>query len=153
MVVLYLSFRACFHLKKHRHKEAHSITSAFPMPVTMSSLPMLGLPMMTTHSIPSAMDLMQNHALMHHGVAVHFHLAGSINAETDIPLVPPLKHHNFRVFWLNNKEMFFTQKSELILQEICRKGVEREDSGDGFHHGKHSILILLCWNSFFCVFS
>ncbi|ODM97221.1 DmX-like protein 2 [Orchesella cincta] len=125
---------ACFHLKKHRHKEAHSITSAFPLPMTMSSLPMMGLPMMATHSIPSAMDLMQNHALMHHGVAVHFHLAGSINAETDIPLVPPLKHHNFRVFWLNNKEMFFTQKSELILQEICRKGVEREDSGDGFGH-------------------
>lgn len=92
--------------------------------------------MINSHAIPSAMDLMHSHALMHHGVAVHFHLAGSINAETDIPIVPPLKHHNFRVFWLNNKEMFFTQKSELILQEICRKGLEREDSGDGLGQGE-----------------
>lgn len=95
--------------------------------------------MHNAHSIPSAMDLMHSHAMMHHGVTVHFHLAGSINAETDIPLVPPLKHHNFRVFWLNNKEMFFTQKSELILQEICRKGMEREDSaGDGLDGSKRS---------------
>lgn len=77
---------------------------------------------------------------MHHGVAVHFHLAGSINAETDIPLVPPLKHHNFRVFWLNNKEMFFTQKSELILQEICRKGMEREDSAEPLAPGTYDLI-------------
>ncbi|OXA37046.1 DmX-like protein 2 [Folsomia candida] len=101
--------------------------------ISGAALPMLGLP--SVHSIPSTMDFVQAHHMMHHGIAVHFHLSASINAETDIPLVPALKHHNFRVFWLNNKEMFFTQQAETILQEICRKGMERDDSGDNFDEG------------------
>jgi hypothetical protein len=131
-----LTFRACFHLKKSRHKERHhSITSAFPLPMMSATpLPMLGIPM-SMHSIPSSLDYVQSHSLMHHGISVHFHLAGSINAETDIPLVPPLKHHNFRVFWLNNKEMFFTQQAEIILHEICRRGMERDLTGDNFDEG------------------
>jgi hypothetical protein len=100
-----------------------------------ASLPMMGLP--STNSIPTTLDFVQSHNLMHHGITVHFHLSASINADTDIPLVPALKHHNFRVFWLNNKEMFFTQRAEIILQEICRKGMERDDSGENFEEGRN----------------
>lgn len=74
--------------------------------------------------------------LAYNSACIHFHLAGSINSETDIPLVPPLKNHNFRVFWLNNKEMFFTQQAEAIMQEICRRNLEREDSLAQMEDGK-----------------
>ena len=118
-------------MKKSRHKEnPHSITAAFPLPLH-TSLPILGL-----NAYSSILDYSHSHTgLLNHGPSVHFHLAGSINAETDIPLVPPLKHHNFRVFWINNKEMFFTQQSEAILQELCRKGMERDESMDNTDDG------------------
>ncbi|KAG8181368.1 hypothetical protein JTE90_008839 [Oedothorax gibbosus] len=58
--------------------------------------------------------------------SLHFHLAGSINAETDIPLVPRLSHGrtkepNFVVHWLNNKEMAFTHAAEHLLQDVSDK--------------------------------
>jgi hypothetical protein len=36
---------------------------------------------------------------------------------------------------MNNKEMFFTQQAEAILQELCRKGMERDDSMDNTENG------------------
>ena len=53
-------------------------------------------------------------------------MAASINAETDIPLVPSLSgittcgdaEQNFVIHWLNNKEMHFTSEAENILLEV-----------------------------------
>ena len=67
----------------------------------------------------------------------HFHLAASINAATDIPLVPSLapggtsgnpddSEHNFVLHWLNNKEMYFTQEAENILLEVSKRALEKE---------------------------
>ncbi|KAF2367901.1 RAVE complex protein Rav1 C-terminal [Trinorchestia longiramus] len=68
----------------------------------------------------------------------HFHLAASINAATDIPLVPSLSssslpgggsdesEHNFVLHWLNNKEMHFTQEAENILLEVSKKALEKD---------------------------
>jgi len=112
---VFILLRACFHLKKHRHKEAHhSINSPFPVPVALASSSG-GVPStLGQHNglamSMSSLDYAHSNALAYHGACIHFHLTGSINSETDIPLVPPLKNHNFRVFWLNNKEMFFTQQ-------------------------------------------
>lgn len=69
----------------------------------------------------------------------HFHLAASINAATDIPLVPSLasggnsggpdeSDHNFVLHWLNNKEMHFTQETENLLLEISKRTFEKEAS-------------------------
>ncbi|CAG0916295.1 unnamed protein product [Notodromas monacha] len=66
---------------------------------------------------------------------IHFHLAGSINAETDIPLVPSMKGNpntdsgkepEFVVHWLNNKEMHFTAEAESILLDLGKKAIEEE---------------------------
>ena len=70
---------------------------------------------------------------------LHFHLAGTINALTDIPLVPRMttspnggqeNQHNFVLHWLNNKEMQFTQEAEKIMDDLFRivqdKDVELE---------------------------
>ncbi|CAG0879086.1 unnamed protein product [Darwinula stevensoni] len=71
--------------------------------------------------------------------SIHFHLAASINAHTDIPLVPslaPLDHTSvemdrlnqtqFVLHWLNNKEMYFTMQAEQILLELGKKALESE---------------------------
>lgn len=55
--------------------------------------------------------------------AFHFHLAGSINPKTDIPLLPTTGNPNDQLFhfqlnWLNNKELQFTTEAEKILQEM-----------------------------------
>lgn len=63
---------------------------------------------------------------------VHFHLAASINAETDIPLVPTMlgvsntSEPNFVLHWLNNKEMAFTLAAEQLIQEISQKVLNDE---------------------------
>ncbi|XP_052099551.1 dmX-like protein 2 isoform X2 [Mytilus californianus] len=65
---------------------------------------------------------------------LHFHLAGSINPETDIPLLPVVNtdgdvQHNFQLHWLNNKELQFTMEAETILQEM-HKGTMYEGQMD-----------------------
>ena len=52
---------------------------------------------------------------------LHFHLAATINALTDIPLVPAINSsanvvHKFSLHWLNNKEIYFSLEAEKILQ-------------------------------------
>ena len=98
-------------------------------------------------SLPSTLSVHDFHTYAIHGSAMtpglHFHLAASINAETDIPLVPSLatsgRSHdrpNFVMHWMNNKEMVFTAKAERILHEasqrIFRENTESEPkSGQG----------------------
>ncbi|ESO86706.1 hypothetical protein LOTGIDRAFT_235301 [Lottia gigantea] len=67
-------------------------------------------------------------AIHHNGVSpvLHFHLAGSINPETDIPLQPVTGNkgdveHNFKINWLNNKELQFTIEAEKILQDLYKQ--------------------------------
>ena len=56
---------------------------------------------------------------------LHFHLAATINALSDIPLVPAMTNshnpggatsHKFSLHWLNNKEIYFSLEAEKILQ-------------------------------------
>ena len=67
---------------------------------------------------------------------MHFHLAATINALTDIPLVPAMNSpgnsgvvHKFSLHWLNNKEIYFSLEAEKILQELAKVALKREDSG------------------------
>jgi hypothetical protein len=58
---------------------------------------------------------------------LHFHLAASVNAETDIPLVPSISYCNprpaFVLHWLDNKEMHFSMQAESLLEELTRYSV------------------------------
>lgn len=51
-------------------------------------------------------------------------MAASVNAETDIPLVPSISYCNpkpaFVLHWLDNKEMQFNLQAELFLEEFAR---------------------------------
>ncbi|CAG0879339.1 unnamed protein product [Cyprideis torosa] len=68
----------------------------------------------------------------------HFHLAASINAETDIPLVPSMvakdpekDHHQFVLHWVNSKEMQFTEQAEEILLQLGKKALGADSNGMG----------------------
>ncbi|XP_055901191.1 dmX-like protein 2 isoform X3 [Biomphalaria glabrata] len=72
-------------------------------------------------------------AIHHNGVSpvLHFHLACSINPDTDIPLLPIVGNkedvdNNFRLHWLNNKELEFTMEAEKLLQELHQKLMAEE---------------------------
>ncbi|XP_030381698.1 dmX-like protein 2 isoform X2 [Scaptodrosophila lebanonensis] len=90
-------------------------------------------------SLPSSCSVHDFHSYGFHGSGVtpgmHFHLAASINAETDIPLVPsmqtsdPANQNVFILHWLNNKEMHFTLQAEAILQELTKKVIDEENGG------------------------
>lgn len=92
-------------------------------------------------SLPSSCSVHDFHSYGFQGSGVtpgmHFHLAASINAETDIPLVPsmqtsdPANQNVFILHWLNNKEMHFTLQAEAILQELTKKVIDEEN---GLHH-------------------
>ena len=67
---------------------------------------------------------------------LHFHLSATINALTDIPLVPAMNsgleggtQHRFLLHWLNNKEIYFSIEAGKILRELARLALKREDSG------------------------
>ncbi|RWS23024.1 DmX-like protein 2, partial [Leptotrombidium deliense] len=94
-------------------------------------------------NLPSTYSVHDFHSFGIHGTAMtpgfHFHLAASINAETDIPLVPSLisadgvssetkNTPNFIIHWLNNKEMVFTQRAEKLLQQISMKIFQAESA-------------------------
>ncbi|XP_052281684.1 dmX-like protein 2 isoform X4 [Dreissena polymorpha] len=95
----------------------------------------------TVMSMPSLSSISSSHdfhkfCVHQNGLvpSIHFHLAASINPETDIPLAPTLGRkaggeHTFQLHWLNNKELQFTMESEKILQEMHRRaGFEDHDS-------------------------
>ncbi|CAN8004949.1 unnamed protein product, partial [Ixodes hexagonus] len=93
-------------------------------------------PRETIPSLPSTYSVHDFHSfgLQGSGVAagLHFHLAASINAETDIPLVPSLSgttsgnghEPNFVLHWLNNKEMSFSSATEQLIQELSLKAIQ-----------------------------
>ncbi|CAG2169135.1 unnamed protein product [Oppiella nova] len=93
-------------------------------------------------TLPSTFSVHDFHSFGIYGNAMapglHFHLTASINAETDIPLVPSMSTNingadsstkpSFVMHWLNNKEMFFTQSAEKILQDISLKIIQNEST-------------------------
>ncbi|KAM7285267.1 dmX-like protein 2 [Ixodes scapularis] len=93
-------------------------------------------PRETIPSLPSTYSVHDFHSFGLQGSGVvaglHFHLAASINAETDIPLVPSLSaaassnghEPNFVLHWLNNKEMSFSSATEQLIQELSLKAIQ-----------------------------
>lgn len=95
-------------------------------------------------TLPSTLSVHDFHSFGVCGTAItpgfHFHLAASINAETDIPLVPSMStndavnssgtrnYPNFVIHWLNNKEMVFTRAAEKLLQDISVKIMQYESA-------------------------
>ncbi|XP_035791967.1 dmX-like protein 2 isoform X1 [Anopheles albimanus] len=134
--------KTCFHIRRHaKHGGGGGVNglngmgAGFGGPGASSSPGGFGNAPIPT--LPSTYSVHDFHSYGYHGTGMtpglHFHLAASINAETDIPLVPslhttdPAAQPNFILHWLNNKEMHFTPQAEGILQEITRKVIEKED--------------------------
>ena len=98
--------------------------------------PIQGLPhVFSTHDVSS-----YGYHAMGVTAGYHFHLAASINAATDIPLVPCLStprssnnNNNFVLHWLNNKEMTFTQQAEKMLLEVSKRALDKENNNQHKH--------------------
>merc|ERR1719334_661690 len=80
-------------------------------------------------TLPSTYSIHDFHNFSFQGTGIspglHFHLSATINAYTDIPLVPTMTSdydgivdHKFVLHWLNNKEMFFSLEAGKILREL-----------------------------------
>lgn len=122
--------KTCFHIRRHAKNGAiiGNISARIDEPLRNSPIP----------SLPSSYSVHDFHSYGFHGTGVspgmHFHLAASINAETDITLVPsmqtadPSNHINFILHWLNNKEMHFSLQAESILQELTKTIIEKEEN-------------------------
>merc|ERR1719192_2729394 len=91
-------------------------------------------------TLPSTYSIHDFHNFSFQGTGIspglHFHLSATINALTDIPLVPSMTtddeggvRHKFVLHWLNNKEMFFSLEAAKILRELAKLALTREDSG------------------------
>ncbi|KAK9710406.1 WD domain, G-beta repeat [Popillia japonica] len=90
-------------------------------------------------TLPSTYSVHDFHSYGYHGTGVtpglHFHLAASVNAETDIPLVPRISYCNprpaFVLHWLDNKEMHYTMLAgSLLMQEMSRKVHENPETDE-----------------------
>lgn len=136
--------KTCFHIRRHAKNGAivGTVAPGFAGHGTDSSIGHSPIP-----SLPSTYSVHDFHSYGYHGTGVspgvHFHLAASINAETDIPLVPSMQttdasnQPNFILHWLNNKEMNFTLQAEAILQELTRKTIEKEEIHHHVINGAH----------------
>ncbi|KXJ76162.1 hypothetical protein RP20_CCG010172, partial [Aedes albopictus] len=143
--------KTCFHIRRHaKHNGGtglNGLGAGFGGPGASAGF---GNPPIPT--LPSTYSVHDFHSYGYHGTGVtpglHFHLAASINAETDIPLVPsmhtndPSTQPNFILHWLNNKEMHFSLQAEAILQDMTRKVIEKEDllssaNSEGHSDGMH----------------
>ena len=91
-------------------------------------------------TLPSTYSVHDFHNFSFQGAGVspglHFHLSATINALTDIPLVPAMNagveggtHHKFLLHWLNNKEINFSIEAGKIMRELAKVALRREDSG------------------------
>lgn len=122
--------KTCFHIRRHVKTESgmvnyqpNTITDTFHGPIP---------------SLPSSCSVHDFHSYGFHGTGMapgmHFHLAASINAETDIPLVPSMhssdssNQNSFILHWLNNKEINFSLQAEAILQELTKKIIDEEST-------------------------
>ncbi|XP_069965712.1 dmX-like protein 2 isoform X2 [Bactrocera oleae] len=118
--------KTCFHIRRHVKTETGMVnyqpnTDTFHGPIP---------------SLPSSCSVHDFHSYGFHGTGMapgmHFHLAASINAETDIPLVPSMhssdssNQNSFILHWLNNKEINFSLQAEVILQELTKKIIDEE---------------------------
>lgn len=128
--------KTCFHIRRHaKHHAASGLSGMGAGFGGLGTSNGFGQPPIPT--LPSTYSVHDFHSYGYHGTGVtpglHFHLAASINAETDIPLVPsmqtndPATQPNFILHWLNNKEMHFSLQAESIMQELTRKLIEKED--------------------------
>ncbi|XP_062554540.1 dmX-like protein 2 isoform X3 [Armigeres subalbatus] len=143
--------KTCFHIRRHAKHNGptglNGLGAGFGGPGASAGF---GNPPIPT--LPSTYSVHDFHSYGYHGTGVtpglHFHLAASINAETDIPLVPsmhtndPSAQPNFILHWLNNKEMHFSLQAEAILQDMTRKVIEKEDllssaNSEGHSEGLH----------------
>lgn len=121
--------KTCFHIRRHAKNQGPAFGN-FSNDFSVGTIP----------TLPSTYSVHDFHSYGFHGTgvtpALHFHIAASINAETDIPLVPSMQSNdpcfqpNFVLHWLNNKEMHFTLQAEHLLQELARKVVEIEDQNN-----------------------
>lgn len=121
--------KTCFHIRRHA-KNQGACFGPLSNEFSVGTIP----------TLPSTYSVHDFHSYGYHGTgvtpALHFHIAASINAETDIPLVPSMQTNDptfqpkFVLHWLNNKEMYFTIQAENLLQELARKAVEMEDQNN-----------------------
>ncbi|XP_064475038.1 dmX-like protein 2 [Ornithodoros turicata] len=111
-------------------------------------------PKETIPTLPSTYSVHDFHSFGLQGCGVapglHFHLAASINAETDIPLVPSLssssgardaQEPNFVLHWLNNKEMAFSHAAEELIQELSLKAIQTRQEALQLQHLKEAALL------------
>lgn len=128
--------KTCFHIRRHaKHHAATGLPGSGAAFGGLGTSNGFGQPPIPT--LPSTYSVHDFHSYGYHGTGVtpglHFHLAASINAETDIPLVPsmqtndPTTQPNFILHFLNNKEMHFSLQAENIMQEMTKKFIEKED--------------------------
>ncbi|CAH0558785.1 unnamed protein product [Brassicogethes aeneus] len=114
--------KTCFHIRRHAKNQAQGFQGPSP-PIP---------------TLPSTYSVHDFHSYGYHGTGVtpglHFHLAASVNAETDIPLVPSISYCNpkpaFVLHWLDNKEMQFNLQAELFLEEFAKPVIDNPESED-----------------------
>ncbi|EEZ98613.2 dmX-like protein 2 isoform X2 [Tribolium castaneum] len=114
--------KTCFHIRRHAKRQAQGVGGPSP-PIP---------------TLPSTYSVHDFHSYGYHGTGVtpglHFHLAASVNAETDIPLVPSISFCNprpaFVLHWLDNKEMHFSMQAESLLEELTRRVVEHPEGSE-----------------------
>ncbi|XP_072393097.1 dmX-like protein 2 isoform X1 [Diabrotica undecimpunctata] len=112
--------KTCFHIRRNAKDQGHGKGYTSPLIPTL----------------PSTYSVHDFHSYGYHGTGItpglHFHLAASVNAETDIPLVPSINYCSpkpaFVLHWLDNKEMQFSLQAELFLEEFARPVVDNPDS-------------------------
>lgn len=128
--------KTCFHIRRHaKHQAASGMSGMGAGFGGYGASNGFGQPPIPT--LPSTYSVHDFHSYGYHGTGVtaglHFHLAASINAETDIPLVPsmqtndPASQPNFILHWLNNKDMHFSLQAEALMHEMAKKLIEKED--------------------------
>ncbi|XP_047518188.1 dmX-like protein 2 isoform X3 [Pieris napi] len=121
----------------HRHKHRFMqrlkhMKTCFHIRRTAQSSKQPGAPIPTLPSTYSAHDFHNSYHATSYTAGLHFHLAASINAETDIPLVPSLSGGGrFILHWLHNKEMHFTSQAEAILHDLTKKILDKEETEEG----------------------